>query len=321
MKYTLPILFSFILASCGMEVSQPYYGGASYGGTYSSENSTTSGAYVPGVGGAQRDSEGNQIDQGQNQDQGSNEGANQGSGNQNSGNQGSNQGSGVVSGPGTGSGSGSSDNDNNAGSGGNNDNADSGDNDNNVGSGGNDDNSDSGDNGDTPLNPNPPNTPPNTQGCPNEAGGLSVGQLIPEMTMQDTDGNTVSIRQDCAKVGVFYGIGGNCGLCKNIARTAVTNLSTQHAGDDLAVYVVITAQESAASAPTMSYCQQKKNDWQLQNVKVLCDTQQNFARTYSPPYINSAGLWVVHDQGLVSKIQKNNTDGNWANTNVVPLLQ
>ena len=109
--------------------------------------------------------------------------------------------------------------------------------------------------------------------CPPEGPyGTSPGQVAPDVTLYDCDGNPVDLHGLCEREGAFvYTFAGWCPTCKAYASSDKPNeIWNKYREQSFDMYFVVTAPASYDVAPTQDTCAAYRDQYGLK-MKVLFD--------------------------------------------------
>ncbi len=119
--------------------------------------------------------------------------------------------------------------------------------------------------------------------CPPEAPfGNNVGDTLPSVALEDCDGNEVNIQSLCrAQVGWIFEFAEWCPPCQRLARN-MNDLQAEYAPLGVESIVVIS-QNSSFRNPNQSDCQRIRDQYNLNNLTVLYDSQGTFRSALGVP--------------------------------------
>lgn len=171
-----------------------------------------------------------------------------------------------------------------------------------------------------PDGPPPPGPPPpgppapgDVEGCP-PAGpfGRSEGQIAPDASLYDCDGNRVGLHSLCGFTGSYvYTFAEWCGNCVSFARNDANDVYAQYQPHDFQMFFVVT-RTLGYEDPSPADCVRIRDTYGL-NMPVLVDTD-NVLETQLGMRPNTSDM--VMSQGNVIE-----TNGPWAFFSVEPVIR
>ncbi|MEZ4376253.1 MAG: redoxin family protein [Polyangiaceae bacterium] len=145
----------------------------------------------------------------------------------------------------------------------------------------------------------------NTLSCPPSGPyGSDVGDVFPDVTLYDCDGNAVSLHDLCeAPVSVVYTFAAWCPVCRSHMESGRPNqLLAAHAAEGLQEWVVVT-QKTDGSDADAQLCALTRDTYSL-TPKVLFDPNDSLRKTVGVQ-VNSGSLVMTQGGRIELKTQYN----------------
>lgn len=141
-----------------------------------------------------------------------------------------------------------------------------------------------------------------TSGCsdriPNGPFGVALGRNIEDFTLERCDGGNFSFYEDSyceASMTVVSVAAGWCGPCQIESAQLTEQITRRYAADGVRVLQILRADPQFA-APTIAYCQEWINTYNLENIQVI-DPVQITSTLFPDDAL--PGTIIVDNEGVV----------------------